>query len=430
MNYHEAIEYLQNLTKFGFNFGLGRIEELMKRLGEPHKKIKVIHVGGTNGKGSTSAMTSSILHAAGYKVGTFTSPHLHSYNERYRINGEEISPNRIAQLITTIRPLLEDMVKEGYEHPTEFEVSTALAFLYFYQEEVDFLVLEVGLGGSIDSTNVVDPLVSVITNVAMDHMDYLGNSIEEITKVKAGIIKNNGNVITASDNIHVVEIIREVAEEKKAALYQVGIDTTFEIISSTSHGQRFNLRSLGCEYENIELSLLGTHQIINAATAVTVIEVLKKKGFTINKEAVAQGLTKAKWPARLEIIQEKPMVLLDGAHNLDGAICLRKSLENIFQYKRLILVIGMLADKEREKVLAQLVPLTEIIIVTKPNNPRSGEWQQMAEEAKKYVPQVYLEEEIKAAVEFAKNIAEEDDLICITGSLYMVAEAREHLLRK
>ncbi|NLL19106.1 MAG: bifunctional folylpolyglutamate synthase/dihydrofolate synthase, partial [Clostridia bacterium] len=189
MNYDEALAFLRDLTKFGYNFGLGRITQLLKMLGNPQDQLKVIHIGGTNGKGSTAAMVTSVLKSAGYRVGFFSSPHIHNYTERMKINGEEIPRERIAALLTEIRPILEEMVRQGFEHPTEFEVNTALALLYFAREEVDLVVLEVGLGGAIDSTNVVEPLVAVITNVGMDHMDYLGNSLEEIARVKAGIIK-------------------------------------------------------------------------------------------------------------------------------------------------------------------------------------------------------------------------------------------------
>lgn len=424
MEYTEAIEYLKNLTKFGFNFGLGRIEELMRRLGDPHRRLNIIHIGGTNGKGSTTAMTVAMLQASGYRTGAFTSPHLHTYNERYRINGEEIPDEKIAALITRLRPHLEQMVEEGFEHPTEFEVSTAMAFLYFWEEKVDFLVLEVGLGGLIDSTNVAMPLVSVITNVAMDHMDYLGNTIEEIAAVKAGIIKEGVPVVTAATGA-ALEVIRRQAREKGAGIFEIGRDTTFEITESSVRGERFNLKTPRNTYNDLITGLIGAHQAANAATAITVVEILTDHGFRITEEAVRKGLAAVRWPARLEIVREKPVVLLDGAHNYDGAVSLHKALTGIFQYRRLVLVLGMLGDKEREKVVAKLAPLAGAVFVTRPNSPRAGEWQQVAEEAKKHVSEVYLEEDIGTAVQKAVSLAGEEDLVCVTGSLYMVAEARE-----
>lgn len=425
MNYQEALDYLKNLTKFGMNFGLGRIENLLERLGNPHKHLKIIHVGGTNGKGSTSAMISSMLIAQGYVAGTFTSPHLHSYNERYRINGLEIPSDEIAALITEIRPHLEKMVSEGYEHPTEFEVSTALAFLWFYRKQVDFLVLEVGLGGAIDSTNVALPLVTVITNVAMDHMDYLGHTLSEIARVKSGIIKEGALVVTASQAPEALEVIRSVCSDQRAKLVEVGRDVEWQVQESSTSGQAFNLKTLKAEYQNLKIKLIGAHQVVNAATAVATVEFLAERGFSIKPEAIREGLMEASWPARLEIMQQEPLVLIDGAHNLDGAVALRNALKEVFTYRQLILVIGMLGDKEREKVVAQLAPLASRIIVTRPNSPRAEDWESIGQTAKTYVDDVEVISDISQAVDKAISLAGSEDMVCVTGSLYMVAEARE-----
>lgn len=425
MNFREALDFLHNLTKFGFNFGLERIEELLRRTGDPHQKIKVIHVGGTNGKGSTSAMIASILKEAGYKTGLFTSPHLHSYCERFRINGEEISQGKLASCLTMLRPHLEKMVEDGFEHPTEFEVSTALAFNYFYEENVDFLVLEVGLGGAIDSTNVVKPMVSVITNVAMDHMDYLGNTIKKIASVKSGIIKEEVPAVTAADELEALKVIREKCREKHSFLTEVGRDVTWRIISSSASEQMFNLYSPVREYCNLKIKLVGAHQVVNAATAVAVIEALGTYDYDIPEKAIRNGLAGSFWPARLEMVNLSPRVLLDGAHNLHGAVSLEHALKEVYSYKGLVLVIGMLGDKEREKVVARLAPLSKAVVVTKPNSPRAGDWYRIAEEARKYVNEVHLIEDIKQAVQKGMSLAETDDLVCVTGSLYMVSEARE-----
>lgn len=425
MNFEEATEFLRNLTKFGFNFGLGRIEELLKRLGSPHQQLQVIHISGTNGKGSTLTMTAGILQAKGYKVGTFTSPHLHSYCERYKINGTDISRERIAELLTRLRPHLEKMVAEGFEHPTEFEVSTALGFVHFYEEKVDFLVLEVGLGGAIDSTNVVTPLVSVITNVAMDHMDYLGSTIREIATVKAGIIKHGMPVVTAADEPDALKVIREVSLRSKCELVEVDRDVTWKINTSSVEGQEFDLRTMQNSYKGLFIRLIGHHQIVNAATAVAAVEALGKHGYSFADDIVRAGLAKAVWPARLEMVGADPRVLLDGAHNLHGSIALKKALTEVFSYRNLILVFGMLGDKEREKVVAQLAPLAKAVVITKPNSPRAGDWQKIADEVRKYAGEVYLIEDIHSAVQKGMSLAGPGDLVCITGSLYMVAEARE-----
>lgn len=430
MNFEEAMEFMHNLTKFGFNFGLGRIEELMSRLGNPHKELRVIHVGGTNGKGSTATMIAGILQAAGYRTGIFTSPHLHSYCERYKINGEEISRDRIAQLLTGLRPHLEEMVAEGFEHPTEFEVSTAMAFLYFFEEEADFLVLEVGLGGAIDSTNVVLPLVSVITNVAMDHMDYLGQTIREIATVKAGIIKEGVPVVTAVDRTEALEVIRAISGQKGCHLLEVGRDATWELKSSRIEGQEFNITSGDRLFTDLFIRLTGFHQVINAATAVAAILALVKYGYTFTEDQVREGLAGARWPARLEMVCESPRVLLDGAHNLDGALSLHRALTEVYDYRGLILVFGMLGDKEREKVVSRLAPLAKSVIVTRPNSPRAGDWEKIADQVSQYVEEVYLIEDIRQAVTKGMALAGPEDLVCVTGSLYMVAEARALFMKQ
>lgn len=427
MNYKEAMDYLADLTKFGFNFGLSRIEELLNRLGNPQRQLKVVHVGGTNGKGSTTAMLASILQKAGYRVGTFTSPHLHSFTERYRINGVEIAPERVAKLVEELRPYMEAMAAEGFEHPTEFEAATALAFLYFYREKVDFLVLEVGLGGAIDSTNVVKPLLSVITNVSMDHMNYLGNTIAEIAGVKAGIIKPGVPVVTAARG-EALSVIEKISRKKNSPLILVRRDVTWEHISLSLGGQSFSVRGRRHVYENLFLPLLGRHQQENAATAVAAAEVLMDLGFAISSGAVREGLSAVRWPGRLEIVRRDPLVIIDGAHNYDGAKNLRQALEEYFPSMSLILVIGMLGDKERTKVVAELAAIAKVVVVTRPNSSRAGNWQDLAAEARRYSREVCLVENIDKAVIKALSMAGSDDVVCITGSLYMIADAREMLL--
>lgn len=430
MNFEEAMSYLQNLTKFGMNFGLGRITELMRRLGNPQDKLNIVHVGGTNGKGSTGAMLASVLAAAGYRAGIFTSPHLHCYTERYRINGKNIAREDVAAYIDRLRPHLDAMVKEGFEHPTEFEVSTAMAFCYFYEQQVDLLVLEVGLGGAIDSTNVIKkPLVSVITNVTMDHMDYLGRTVAEIARVKAGIIKKGVPVVTASRNPEVLEVIREACARCNAPLIEVGRDVTWEGTGEISlKGQQLNIRGRRGEYKDLWLPLLGRHQLENAATAVAVLELLGERGYIITRDALREGFKSTRWPARLEIVREEPLVLIDAAHNYEGARSLRRALDDYFPSRQVVLVMGMLGDKERGRVAAELAPRARMAVVTRPNSPRAGDWQQLAEEIRPLVSEVRVAEEIKEAVRQGLEAAGPGDVVCITGSFYMVAEAREHLV--
>ncbi|MGD0621595.1 MAG: folylpolyglutamate synthase/dihydrofolate synthase family protein [Thermacetogeniaceae bacterium] len=432
MSYDEALDFLVGLTKFGFNFGLQRIECLLQLLGDPHRKLRVIHIGGTNGKGSTAMMTASVLDAAGYRVGLFTSPHLDSYTERYLINRVPISEPELAELISRVRPHLEQMVRDGHEHPTEFEVCTAIAFLYFSEEQVDFLVLEVGLGGAIDSTNIIPtPLAAVITNVAFDHIDYLGNTIKDIATVKAGIIKQGGYAVTAAFDQEALDVIMARCREVGASLLRVGVDLGYELIESTPSGTSFNLRSPWGDYPAQWAPLAGQYQAINAATALGVIEVLRRRhGVQITAEQIRAGLAAARWPARLELLSESPAVLVDVTHNHDGSRKLREALQEIYHYRRLILVLGMLGDKEREKVVGELAPLASLVVITKPNSPRAGDWELLATEARRYVDHVLQVEEITAAVDAALKEAGCEDLVCVTGSFYMVAEARAYLRRK
>lgn len=429
-DYQEAKDYLVNLTKFGMNFGLGRIEELLKRVGNPEKNLKIIHVGGTNGKGSTTMLIAEVLEEAGFRVGVFTSPHLHDYRERITINGEMIPKGDVVGLIRTLRPHLEELVESGVEHPTEFEVNTAMALMFFAAQKVDFALIEVGLGGAIDSTNVVQPLISVITNIGMDHMDYLGGSIEEIAQVKAGIIKKNSVVITAAKRPEALHVIRERANSLGVPLWVVGEDVQYESRWSGELEQEFDLIGLSGAYRKLRLRLVGAHQVINASTAVTVCEVLKSEyGVEIERKHIYDGLRKTVWPGRLEMISLKPKILLDGAHNVDGANALKEAL-GLFTRQRLILCLGMLGDKEREKVVELLAPLADEVIITKPNSPRAGNWQYLAELIEATGKPVTRIEEPKEAVLEAYSRLQAEDMLCVTGSLYMLADARQALLER
>ncbi len=428
--YEAALDYLKNLTKFGINLGLGRIQELLKRLGNPENRLQVIHVGGTNGKGSTSMMTAEILREAGYKVGVFTSPHLHDYRERIVINGRMISKEKLVEILDKIRPVLDQLVAGGIEHPTEFEVSTAIAFAYFDAEKVDYALIEVGLGGEIDSTNVVSPLISVITNVGMDHMDYLGNTVEEIAKIKAGIIKSGSVAVTAADRPEVLKILEKKAKDLGIKLWKIGEDVQWESLWSGELGQEINITGLHGYYPGIRLNLAGGYQIKNAATALAICEILKVDyDAEIPREAIYAGFNKVQWPGRLELISRKPKILLDGAHNVDGAEALAQALGN-YSRKRLILCLGMLADKEREKVVNILAPLADEVIVTRPNSPRAGDWRHLEKLVRTFVSQVSVIDDPKEAVIKGMEGLEKEDLLCVTGSLYMIADARQALLDK
>lgn len=427
MNFQEAVNYLTGLSKFGINLGLSRMEHLLKVFGNPQKDLKVIHVAGTNGKGSTVTMTANILKEAGYRVGVYISPHLYCFTERMTINGENIPPERLAELTAQVKPVLDGLPEETeLDEATEFEVTTLLALMYFAQEKVDFVILEVGLGGRLDATNVVYPLVAVITNVDYDHMDQLGNTLREIAGEKAGIIKENALVVTASDEKEVLDVIKKTCQEKNCRLWQVGKDILWEKGATNLFKQTFNLTIGDKHYFNLETGLLGEHQIINGATAFGVVLALQEKGISIPEEAIRQGLAKSRWAGRLEIMQENPLVVVDGAHNQAGAKILRKALKEVFVYEKLILLLAIFADKAVDDVVKELAPLADKIIVAKSHNPRALPPEELAKEVAKYNGQIIVKEEILDGVKEALSLVGPKDMVCIAGSLSTMSEARKY----
>ena len=430
MDYTEALRYLAELTRFGINLGLSRIKELLARLGNPQDHLKVAHIGGTNGKGSTGAMLASVFQSAGYRVGLFTSPHLHSYCERMRINGQSAPEDRVADLLSAMRRHLDDMVEAGLEHPTEFEVTTALAFWYFYQEQVDLLVLEVGMGGAIDSTNVVTPLVSVITNVSLDHTEYLGETVAAIAKVKSGIVKPGVPLVTAAEG-EALQVLREECEKCGSSLILVGQDLTWRQHTMIATGQRFTLVSREEVYEDLWLPLLGRHQVVNCAAALGAAEVLANCGLTFEPEHLRRGLADTRWPGRLELLEGEVPVLLDGAHNYAGICSLGKALQDHFPERDPIFVVGILDDKEQEKMIQKIADMARTLIITKPDHPRSTNWHLVGHNlAPRDSLAVHYKENTTEALETAFSAAKAQDLICVTGSLFLVAEMREKLLSR
>ncbi|MGI5901528.1 MAG: bifunctional folylpolyglutamate synthase/dihydrofolate synthase [Desulfitobacteriia bacterium] len=431
--YLQALAYINKLTKFGIHLGLERITELLKRLGEPQKKIKVIHIGGTNGKGSTAVILQALLMAHGYQVGLFSSPHLHDYRERIRINERYIGEEELVACLERIKNAIKGMLEEGFEQPTEFEVSTALALVYFAHQKPDFVIMEVGLGGEIDSTNVVNPLVVVLTPIGIDHKDYLGASVAEIAGVKAGIIKGGAPVVTAVQKPEARRIIEKKAAARASRLIRAAEDFNWR---TQKKPDSFSYQGLRLSFNSLELSLLGEHQFANAASALAVCEVLIDLGSLgeLKEVAVRSALKRVTWPARLELILNKPKVLLDGAHNVEGMKSLIRALDyysgSILQRKRLILCLGMLADKEVEESAALILPLADELLVTRPDTDRAGNWQDLACIAENYLPKSkirVLPQPLKALEEGLKKTGPQD-LLCITGSLYLLAPIREHLL--
>jgi dihydrofolate synthase/folylpolyglutamate synthase len=429
ITYPEALKYIYDLDKYGIKLGLKNIEYLLFLLGNPHQKLNIIHIAGTNGKGSTCSLISSILQSAGFKVGLYTSPHLVDFTERMKINYRSINQKKVATLLERIKPLVEKVAHTPYyTHPTFFEVITAMAFIYFFEEKVDFLVLEVGLGGRLDATNVCEPLISVITHLDYDHMDKLGNSLEEIAREKGGIIKSGGIVITSNQFEKADQEINKIARQRNSIIYKVGREIKYEIIKSDLKGIIFNLHGIYNNYINLHTPLLGRHQAENAATAITAVEALKIKGICISEKEIRDGLEKVKWPGRLEIIQKKPMLVLDGAHNPNGIEIVKQALEEIFCYHRLILVLGIFADKDYKKMIKIIAPLADLIIATKAKNPRATPPQIIAKEAAQYIDRnkIMVTKNIPQAINYAISNSHKDDLICITGSLYTIGEAKRY----
>lgn len=423
MSYQDTINYLYNLQKYGIKFGLENTNKLMSMMDNPHLKFKSIHIAGTNGKGSVSAMLASVLQEAGYKVGLYTSPHLVNFTERIRINGKEISENKVIELTDEIRNRLSafDIADCGDREftPTFFEFTTTMAFTYFAEKNIDIAVVETGMGGRLDSTNVIKPLISVITPIDYDHKEFLGNDISAIANEKAGIIKQGGIVVSSPQNDEALKIIWEVSLSKKARLYQVGKDCLVNEKACSIDGCRFDYHGIKEDFKDIELPLAGRHQIQNAATALLALE---KLGLKINESAIRKGLGKTKWPGRLEIVSRKPMIILDGAHNPAAARRLKEFLIEFANEKKIILVLGILADKDVSGIVSELAPIAENIILTKPDYYRASEPDKIRGLINGH--QVTTINNIPDAIMHAKEIAMPDDIICITGSLFTVGEAK------
>ena len=430
MDYEEAIEYLYDLKIYGMSLGLERIEYLLKALGSPHIELKAIHVAGTNGKGSVCAFLSSILHSAGYKVGLFTSPHLISFEERIQVNGEKIPKDRVCSLVERIKPIAESMSKSGkFEHPTFFEIVTAMAFKHFSEEEVDYAVLEVGLGGRLDATNVLTPLVSVITTIALDHTHVLGKELEEVTTEKAGIVKLGIPVVTGVEDDEILALIKKTCEEKECNVYSSKEHGSYTLKAANLDHQIFDMEVNGKPYNNLKIPLLGEHQIKNALIAIITLEVLKIKDIAIKETNLRKGFENTRWPGRLEIIQEKPMVILDCAHNPAGMIALRSALQELFKGKKVTLVIGIMRDKDIPGIIKEIAIAADNIIITKPKFERASEPDIIESEAKKYCNNVLIKPKVEDAVQYAIKNTSMDDVICITGSIFNVGEAMTALDR-
>ena len=371
MKYQEAIKYITEVGNFGSNYGLERTYKLLEFLDNPHGKLKIIHVAGTNGKGSTTAMITSMLKEAGYKVGMYTSPFLEEFEERIQINGNNIPKEKLAQLMTKIKYAVDKVIEEGYNHPTEFEIITALMFLYFATEKVDFAVVEVGLGGRLDSTNVITPILSVITSISFDHTNILGNTLEEIAREKAGIIKAGIPTLIYPQEEIVEKVLSEKCEELGAKLYKINKDDAklVEIIKEDKIYQLVKVK-LDDEYD-VKLQLLGEHQILNLAVALKALEIIKDKAAKLSKESIIKALSEVRWNGRLEVMSNEPCVVIDGAHNIQGITQLDKNIKKYFKYDDLYLILGILADKDVDHMVKVITPQAKKVFTVTPNSIRA-----------------------------------------------------------
>jgi dihydrofolate synthase / folylpolyglutamate synthase len=415
--YRDSIDYLYGLQKYGIKFGLNSTESILERLGNPHHKLRCIHVGGTNGKGSSAAILSSLLTRHGFRVGLYTSPHLVRFTERFRINDEEVPMHRILPVFERIRSVINEA-----EPPTFFEVVTTMGLTFFAQEEVDWAVIEVGMGGRLDATNVIHPHVSMITNVSYDHQEFLGNTLAAIAREKAGIIKDGVPVVTGARQPLVQGILKATCFRHAAPLYCLGSD--FRVRRNPDGG--FQYQGIRHRWPALSVGLKGGHQCQNTALALACLEVLERnQSLALSENSIHEGLAKVHWPARLEILSEKPLIILDGAHNPQGAETLRDALRTCFKYKKLHLVLGIMADKDIKGILRRLLPLAETAIFTQPRYARAADPEALKRLARPYLRKHYVINDPAAAIEQAKLLADPDDAICIAGSLYFAGEVKE-----
>jgi len=433
LKYKEALDYIlgfadyERLSRSAVIFDLARMEIILKRMGNPHEAAKSVHIAGTKGKGSTAAMIASVLYHAGYRTGLYTSPHLFNMNERIQIDGKPIPEDIFGSLTEIMKPEVEAVNRYGgVGELTTYELLTTLAFLYFREAGADYHVLETGLGGRLDTSNVVQPAVCGITSISYDHMEVLGDTLAKIAAEKAGIIKTGSKVVCSPQYPEAMEVIESVCRERGAELIRVGSDVTWQMKSANHERQEFTLHGIRASYE-LTIPLLGEHQLNNAATAVAMAEVLAGQGADISAKAIADGMAEVYWPGRLQVLQREPWVVVDGAHNDDSIKILKKALDRHFDFERLFVIFGVSSDKNIPGIVAELAAYGGKIIITRARNPRALEASPIVNEFSKWgiVPEVA--DDVESALALAFSLASPKDLICATGSLFIVGEVMKNL---
>ena len=416
-SYKESVSWLFGLQKYGIKFGLSKTSNLLNAFGNPHHTQRYIHIAGTNGKGSVGAMLEAILLQAGLKVGFYTSPHLVSFTERFRINKKPIPKDTTASLIREVKGVIHHK-----EPPTFFEFTTAMALLYFFREAVDIAIMETGMGGRLDATNIIDPMVSIITNIGLEHQSFLGNTLTAIAREKGGIIKKEVDLVTAVKQPSVVTLLESMCKKLDAPFWRVGKHTRYRRLPSGLLGYY----GLHTRFTNLTLGLKGRFQHRNAAVALLAVEILKKKGIPISNEAVQKGLANPLWPGRVEEVASHPTIILDGAHNPSAMRSLAQAISHDFDFKRLILVVGIMEDKDIKHILAEIVPLAHTVMYTRPDYYRAANPRRLMDVAKGLGNNGEVHVPLSNAIERAREVADTKDLIVITGSLYTVGEAKSY----
>lgn len=427
-NSKAAIEKIHKFERFGMILGLERMNSLLNLLGDPQDDLKIIHVAGTNGKGSICRYIYSVLQAGGYKTGLYTSPFLEVFNERIELDGKYISNEDLAVYTDRVLKCVETMTQRGEQSPTEFEVVTAIAFLYFKEKGCDYAIMEVGLGGSGDSTNVCKaPLISVIASISYDHTDRLGNTLAEIAGEKAGIIKEGCPVVTSAEAPEALEVIERKAEELGCMYFETR-HVPYTVKSQDLGGSVFDVNIQGVTYENLEISMLGEHQIKNAICALAALSIIEERGdVSLHRDDIYKGFKAAKQIGRLEVMsaQEKvPVVIIDGAHNPDGAASLRKAMKEYMPDKKILMVTGMLADKDTESILREFTAITDRFIATEPENPRKLDSESLKDKIEAMGASCESISDCREAVKAAEERGKDFDAILYAGSLYMIGAIR------
>ncbi|HEY7532637.1 MAG TPA: folylpolyglutamate synthase/dihydrofolate synthase family protein [Nitrospiraceae bacterium] len=416
MNYTESIAYLYGLQKHGIKLGLETMLALLARMGSPQARFQSVHIAGTNGKGSTAAMVAAMLQAEGYRVGLYTSPHLVDFRERIKIGGRMIAEEHVSQLTQHINQSCRQDLS-----PTFFEFTTAMAFQHFADSAIDVAVVEVGLGGRYDATNVLQPVVSAITTIALDHQEYLGSTLAAIAWEKAGVVKPHVPIVIGRLDKEPAEVIGEIAEGQQAPLHE--LNRHFWITGNSP--DRFDYHGMTSRYEALSCPLAGRHQLDNAACALAIAEVLAARGLSVSEKAIRRGLHLVEWAGRLETVDEHPTVVLDGAHNSAAAVALADSLTTMMQsgsYRRLILVLGMMRDKDHRAFMMPLRHLVADLVLTRADLARAATVSELRATLQDLVPSLYEATMPVDALALAKRLAKPDDLICVTGSLMLVGD--------